>query len=212
MAAQGLDDNALAKEIVEECGLGERIADMPRDDIFIDARGYNWARGELAPLKLPPDGHRVFAIFADEGDEYVTLYGVPAGARPRPGDFKRWKLHRSGRQVSGADGKPHVTIPCVVTSMTFDVFKREIGDRLWSSWSESHEPKETREAAQAMQSALEDILDVALDDPAMAVVAGRASEVLRELELLDAEDDPAKVPTLEPPPPVESKPVEEARP
>jgi hypothetical protein len=186
-----VDDTELAKAIVIESDFEDRYKDMPRDDVFLDARGAAWARGKISPQS---DHHRVFAIFDSESSDYVTVYGVPMADKYGPYEFKRWLIHRSGMQH-----KEGVGIPCVVASMTIEVFRREIGERLWSAWVESTSRRQTREAAEAMQSALEVLRRMgAAGDLTPAQAAAIATDVLRDLDLLDEDGPPGE---LDPPPP-----------
>jgi len=158
-----IDDTKLASEIIAEAELGkERLADMPRDDIFLDAKGYPWARGKPSPMG---EEHRIFAIFDFEDSDWVLVFGVPAGDSYRPDAFKKWRVHRAGLQKS----KDSVGIPCMVSSMTLDVFRREVGENMWAQWVAAKQRRETREAAEALQGCLEEILTICKEaEPAPA--------------------------------------------
>jgi hypothetical protein len=148
-----IDDVKLAHSIIEDCGIGaDRVRDMRRDDVFVDSMARPWPLGGPMPII---DGYRIVFIFDADCAQDVFVYAVPEGRPKRPDAFKRVRIQKAVA-VGVPDG--------VVSSMTIDVFKREIGEQLWAQWSLQRQPLETREAAEQMQATLEEILGLAKDE------------------------------------------------
>lgn len=178
MTGTPIDPQKLAAAIAARCGMDAEASDAFRhDQFFVDSKGLLW---QVWQADVMSERHKVFAIFALDGEAEAIVFAVPAAVPKGTMDFRRYAIQKH----PGAGSKA----ACVGSSMKQEAFEKEIGEMLWVAWYAADSRTTIRESAETFEAALREIA-TAGDLEAAKTLATDALRAARALE--DDEDPPA---------------------